>query len=110
MGKQAFIDRALADLREKGLYNTIRTIESASDAWVTIDGRRMLNMCSNNYLGFANDERLREAAKRAIDEYGVGPGAATAVLDLGDSSLPHLVTGDVRTTALSLTLGYRMLF
>jgi len=79
MGKQAFIDRALADLREKGLYNTIRTIESASDAWVTIDGRRMLNMCSNNYLGFANDGRLREAAKRAIDEYGVGPGAVRSI-------------------------------
>jgi glycine C-acetyltransferase len=79
MGKQAFIDRALSDLRDKGLYNTIRTIESASDAWVTIDGRRVLNMCSNNYLGFANDERLREAAKRAIDEYGVGPGAVRSI-------------------------------
>jgi glycine C-acetyltransferase len=79
MGKQAFIDRALADLREKGLYNTIRTIESPSEAWVTIDGRRKLNMCSNNYLGFANDERLREAAKRAIDEYGVGPGAVRSI-------------------------------
>jgi len=79
MGKLAFIDRALTDLREKGLYNTIRTIESASDAWVTIDGRRMLNMCSNNYLGFANDERLRVAAKRAIDEYGVGPGAVRSI-------------------------------
>ena len=79
MGKLAFVDRALADLREKGLYNTIRTIESASDAWVTIDGRRVLNMCSNNYLGFANDERLRSAAKRAIDEYGVGPGAVRSI-------------------------------
>ena len=79
MGKLGFIDRALADLREKGLYNTIRTIDSASGAWVTIDGRRMLNMCSNNYLGFANDERLRAAAKRAIDEYGVGPGAVRSI-------------------------------
>jgi len=79
MGKQGFIDRALQDLKEKGLYNTIRTIESASDAWVTIDGRRVLNMCSNNYLGFANDERLRASAKRAIDEYGVGPGAVRSI-------------------------------
>ncbi len=79
MGKLAFIDRALADLREKGLYNTIRMIDSASDAWVTIDGRRVLNMCSNNYLGFANDDRLRAAAKRAIDEYGVGPGAVRSI-------------------------------
>jgi len=79
MGKQAFIDQALSDLREKGLYNTIRTIESASDAWVTIDGRRVLNLCSNNYLGFANDERLCKAAKQAIDDYGVGPGAVRSI-------------------------------
>ena len=79
MGKQAFIDQALSDLREKGLYNTIRTIESPSDAWVTIDGKRVLNLCSNNYLGFANDERLCKAAKQAIDDYGVGPGAVRSI-------------------------------
>jgi len=79
MGKLDFIDNALADLREKGLYNTIRTIESASEAWVAIDGRRVLNMCSNNYLGLANDERLCAAAKKAIDEFGVGPGAVRSI-------------------------------
>jgi len=79
MGRQAFIDQALSGLREKGLYNTIRTIEGANEAWVTIEGKRVLNLCSNNYLGFANDERLRAAAKRAIDEYGVGPGAVRSI-------------------------------
>jgi glycine C-acetyltransferase len=79
MGRLAFIDHALTSLREKGLYNTIRTIESACGAEVTIQGRTLLNMCSNNYLGFANDERLRDAAKRAIDEYGVGPGAVRSI-------------------------------
>jgi len=79
MARQAFIDQALNDLREKGLYNTIRTIEGPSDAWVTIEGKRVLNLCSNNYLGFANDERLRTAAKKAIDEYGVGPGAVRSI-------------------------------
>ncbi|UCF09904.1 MAG: glycine C-acetyltransferase [Candidatus Bipolaricaulota bacterium] len=79
MGKFAFIDSALKELRDLGLYNTIRTIESSVGAWVTIDGRRMLNMCSNNYLGFANDERLRRAAKDAIDQYGVGPGAVRSI-------------------------------
>jgi glycine C-acetyltransferase len=79
MGKQAFIDQALNELREKGLYNTIRTIESASDAWVKIEGKRVLNLCSNNYLGFANDERLCTAAKKAIDDYGVGPGAVRSI-------------------------------
>ncbi len=79
MNKLAFIDEALADLREKGLYNTIRTIESSVGGWVTIEGRRVLNLCSNNYLGFANDPRLCEAAKRAIDAYGVGPGAVRSI-------------------------------
>jgi glycine C-acetyltransferase len=79
MGKLTFVDKALADLREKGLYNTIRTIEGSVGAWVQIDGRRVLNLCSNNYLGFADDQRLRDAAKRAIDEYGVGPGAVRSI-------------------------------
>ena len=79
MGKQDFIDQTLADLREKGLYNTIRTIEGPNDAWVAIEGKRVLNLCSNNYLGFANDERLCAAAKKAIDEYGAGPGAVRSI-------------------------------
>lgn len=79
MGKYDFIKEALQDLKDRGLYNTIRTIESAADAWVVIQGKRVLNMCSNNYLGFANDERLRVAAKAAIDHYGVGPGAVRSI-------------------------------
>lgn len=79
MNKLAFIDEALADLREKGLYNTIRIVESSVGAWVTIEGKRVLNMCSNNYLGFADDPRLCEAAKRAIDQFGVGPGAVRSI-------------------------------
>ena len=79
MNKLAFIDEALADLRGKGLYNTIRTVESSVGAWVTIEGKRVLNMCSNNYLGFANDPRLCDAAKRAIDQFGVGPGAVRSI-------------------------------
>ncbi len=79
MGKYAFIDQALDELRAKGLYNTIRTIESSVGAWVIVEGKRALNMCSNNYLGFANDERLCMAAKDAIDGYGVGPGAVRSI-------------------------------
>ena len=79
MGKYAFVDAALQQLRDQGLYNTIRTIESSVGAWVVVDGRRVLNMCSNNYLGFANDERLCAAAHDAIDKYGVGPGAVRSI-------------------------------
>jgi glycine C-acetyltransferase len=79
MGKYDFIEQALQGLKEQGLYNTIRTVESSVGAWVVIDGKRVLNLCSNNYLGFANDERLATAAKDAIDRYGVGPAAVRSI-------------------------------
>jgi glycine C-acetyltransferase len=66
-------------LAAAGLRTNIRTIESPMDAWVTIDGRRLLNFCANNYLGLANHPRLRQAAKDAIDQYGVGPGAVRTI-------------------------------
>lgn len=74
-----WIDDEVAALKEAGLYTTIRTIDSPMDAWVTIDGRRLLNFCANNYLGLANDPRLRAAAKEAIDRYGIGPGAVRTI-------------------------------
>jgi glycine C-acetyltransferase len=79
MDKTAWIEDELAALKEAGLYNTIRTIESPMDAWVTIDGRSRLNFCANNYLGLANHPRLREAAKEAVAEYGIGPSAVRSI-------------------------------
>uniref|UniRef100_A0A7C1FKR4 8-amino-7-ketopelargonate synthase n=1 Tax=Caldilinea aerophila TaxID=133453 RepID=A0A7C1FKR4_9CHLR len=75
----SWIEQELAELAAKGLTANIRIIESPMDAWVTIGGRRMLNFCANNYLGLANHPRLREASKRAIDCYGIGPGAVRTI-------------------------------
>ena len=77
--RTAWISEEIAGLREAGLFNTIRTIDSPMGAWVKIDGRNLLNFCANNYLGLANDPRLRKAAQRAIDEYGIGPGAVRSI-------------------------------
>ncbi|PJF31267.1 MAG: 8-amino-7-oxononanoate synthase [Candidatus Thermofonsia Clade 1 bacterium] len=77
--KTAWIEREIAALREQGLYNTIRTIESAQGAWITVDGRRVLNFCTNNYLGLANDPRLVAAAERAMHTHGVGPAAVRSI-------------------------------
>lgn len=74
-----WIDEEREQLANAGLLFTIRTIESPMDAWVTIDGRQLLNFCANNYLGLANHPRLREAAKAAIDRYGIGPGAVRVI-------------------------------
>jgi glycine C-acetyltransferase len=89
VGSQALdqIAQDLQTLRDEGLYNTIRTIESPMDGHVTIAGRSLLNFCANNYLGLANHERIRSAAARAIDQFGVGPGAVRTIA--GTNSL-HL--------------------
>ncbi|MCB0188878.1 MAG: glycine C-acetyltransferase, partial [Caldilineaceae bacterium] len=75
----AWIEEELAQLRNAGLLTQIRTIESAMDGWVTIDGRRLLNFCANNYLGLANHPRLRQAAIAAINTFGIGPGAVRTI-------------------------------
>ncbi|NDJ51985.1 MAG: glycine C-acetyltransferase [Chloroflexi bacterium] len=69
----------IAGLKEQGLFNSIRTIESPMDGWVEIEGKRVLNFCANNYLGLANHPAIKEAAKQAIDQYGVGPGAVRSI-------------------------------
>src|SRR3989304_2003230 len=77
--KTQWITDELASLKQQGLYNTIRTIGSPQGAWLVVDGKRVLNFCSNNYLGLANDARLRDAAKRAVDEFGAGPAAVRTI-------------------------------
>ncbi len=74
-----WITDELTELKSRGLLTNIRTIESSMDARVVIDGRELLNFCANNYLGLANHPRIRHAAKLAIDEYGVGPGAVRTI-------------------------------
>jgi len=74
-----WIEEALQELRQKNLYLTIRTIGSAQGPWLEVDGRRVLNFCSNNYLGLANDPVLVEAARSACERYGVGPAAVRTI-------------------------------
>lgn len=74
-----WIDEEITRLKQEGLFANIRTIGSPMGAWVMIDQRRVLNFCANNYLGLANHPRVREAAKQAIDQYGVGPGAVRTI-------------------------------
>ncbi|NMC30620.1 MAG: glycine C-acetyltransferase [Pelolinea sp.] len=74
-----WIQKELKNLKNSGLYNNIRTLGSAQGAWLDVDGKQVLNFCSNNYLGLANHPRLVEKAKIALDEYGVGPGAVRTI-------------------------------
>lgn len=77
--KMKFVDEELKRLKDEGLYVNIRVIESPQGPWVQIEGRRVLNLCSNNYLGLCSDPRLRAKAKEYIDKYGVGPGAVRTI-------------------------------
>jgi len=74
-----WMKKEISSLKKNGLFTNIRTLSSPQGAWLTVDGKEVLNFCSNNYLGFANHPRLVEAAKKAIDEYGVGPAAVRTI-------------------------------
>jgi glycine C-acetyltransferase len=67
-------------LKEQGVYRELPVNEGPCEAEVTLDGKKVINLSSNNYLGFANHERLKEAAKKAIDTYGVGAGAVRTIV------------------------------
>lgn len=75
---QMYFD-TVEDMKQKGLYTPVRVLESAQGAWFTIDEKKLLNLCSNNYLGFAQDKRLVKAAIAAVRKYGVGPGAVRPI-------------------------------
>jgi len=75
----AFLDDEIAELRERGLFRWPRELQGEQAPVCMYDGRRVINLCSNNYLGLASDPRLKEAARRAIDEYGVGSGAVRTI-------------------------------
>jgi len=77
--KLTWIDDELKTLKDTGFYNSIRTLDSPQGAWLVVDGKKVLNFCSNNYLGLANHPRLVQAATEAMQRYGVGPGAVRSI-------------------------------
>jgi len=79
MSKTDWIAQEIDGLKSQGLYNRIRTISSPQGAWLVVDGKNVLNFCSNNYLGLANHPQLVAAAKKAADEMGIGPAAVRSI-------------------------------
>ena len=70
---QTQLATTLEEIERDGLYKEESQISSPQDAEITLDdGRRVINMCANNYLGLSNHPEVREAAREAIDEYGFG--------------------------------------
>ncbi len=84
MSKTDWLTQELDSLKQQGLYNRIRTIGSAQGARLIVDGKDVLNFCSNNYLGLANHPKIVEAAKEATRKYGVGPAAVRTIAGTTD--------------------------
>ncbi|HSJ57083.1 MAG TPA: glycine C-acetyltransferase [Anaerolineae bacterium] len=74
-----FIREDVDNLKEAGLFINLRVMGSPADAWMVVDGKRVLNFCTNNYLGLANHPRMKAAAEQAIQEWGVGPAAVRSI-------------------------------
>lgn len=74
-----WIEDELEGLRQAGLFTEIRTLSSPQGAWLEVDGKRVLNFCSNNYLGLANHPQLVAAAQRAVEQFGIGPAAVRTI-------------------------------
>jgi glycine C-acetyltransferase len=85
--KLAFIREDVEQLKANNLFINIRRMDSAPGAWMTVDGRRVLNFCTNNYLGLADDPRMKAAAKAAVDRWGVGPAAVRSIAGTQDLHL-----------------------
>lgn len=75
----AWIQDEIESLKTSGLYNRIRTLSSPQGAWLVVDGKKVLNFCSNNYLGLANHPKVVQAAREAMEKYGVGPAAVRTI-------------------------------
>src|ERR671937_3304488 len=69
----------LNDLKKKGTYFRLRVLEDEQAPVCTFDGKKVINLASNNYLGLTTHPRLREAALEATRKYGVGSGAVRTI-------------------------------
>lgn len=87
MPKIDWIKQEIENLRSAGLYNRIRTLGSPQGAWLKVDGKKVLNFCSNNYLGLANHPAIVSAVKKATETYGIGPGAVRSIAGTMDLHL-----------------------
>jgi glycine C-acetyltransferase len=75
----AYLKNDLQELDSLGIYRALKIVDSPQGREIILDGKRVLNFCSNDYLGLANDARIKKAAIEAITEYGFGSGASRLV-------------------------------
>jgi 8-amino-7-oxononanoate synthase len=93
MSADDFLAMERAAREAAGLERHLRPVDGPQETWVSVDGRRVLLLCSNNYLGLANHTALQEAAARAAREYGVGAGASRLIS--GSMRLHHELEAEI---------------
>ena len=75
-----YLKEKVDELRKNGLFKEVRSIDGPNETEIILDGKKVINLSSNNYLAFANHPRLKQAAKDAIDKYGAGAGAVRPII------------------------------
>lgn len=75
-----FLKHKIQGLKEQGVYRKLPILEGPNEAEVILNGKKVINLSSNNYLGFANHPRLKKAAIEAVEKYGVGAGAVRTIV------------------------------
>jgi len=107
--KNFALEDELERIKQQGLYRSRRLISSPQDIRITINGKKVLNFCSNDYLGLANHSELIATFQQAVNQYGVGSGSAHLIC--GHSTAHHaleeeLATFTGRERALLFSTGY----
>jgi glycine C-acetyltransferase len=77
--KTQFLADELDQMRRQGLFRPLRVLDSAQDTEVIVDGKRVLNLSSNNYLGLTTHPRLKTAMIEATEKWGAGSGAVRTI-------------------------------
>lgn len=108
-GVSGMFRERLDDIKRRALYRRLRTVESAQGPWVKLEGRRVLNLCSNNYLGLAGHPAVIEAGARAMVEWGCSSGASRSIC--GNMAVHELLERRIAAlkgteSALLYTSGY----
>ncbi|WP_066503762.1 glycine C-acetyltransferase [Abyssisolibacter fermentans] len=75
-----FLKDEIQGLKDQGVYRKLPVLEGANEAEIILNGKKVINLSSNNYLGFANHPRLKKAAIEAVEKYGVGSGAVRTIV------------------------------
>jgi len=76
----SYLKEKIEDLKKDGVYRKLPVLEGPNDAEIILNGRNVINLSSNNYLGFANHPKIKEASIKAIEKYGVGAGAVRTIV------------------------------